>query len=135
MKVKDHHIYTQLIEEHQLEFGDFYFFDNLVISEIHEEVLFNWEKAKIVIDIAERIYGKGCQPYYISNRIYKYSIIPKDWIRFFNNRYTIKAYLIVTYNSSTSIMNLMFEKLFFGNSNLPTIKKFQTLSEAIDFIK
>ncbi len=130
MTIKNHHIIEKVIAIHQLEFGEFYFFDDFVVSEIYDEVLFNWEKAKIVIDIAENIYGKGCQPHYISNRIHHYAIVPNDWLTFFKKRYLIKSYIIVT-DAKNSIMNLHFERLFFKKIR---IEKVTNLDEALQLV-
>lgn len=134
MKIEEHPIFTEVLQIHRLEFGNFYFFDNLVVGEIHEEVLFNWQKAKTVIDLAEAYFGKGVQPHYISNRVYDYSIIAKDWLTFFKNRYALRSYLIITYQKS-SIMNMMFEKMFFKDEASGLIKRFSTLNDALNFVK
>lgn len=134
MKIEEHPIIEEVIAIHRLDFGDFYFFKNLVVGEIHDEVLFNWQKAKEVIDLAEEVLGKGCKPYYISNRINDYSIIAKDWLKFFKYRYSLKNYIIVTYKNS-SIMNMMFERLFYKDTQDGLILRFSNLGDAINFIK
>lgn len=134
MKIEEHPIFREVLEVHRLPFGNFYFFNNLVVGEIHEEVLFNWEKAKEVITIAEQLYGKGCIPYYLSNRINDYSIVAKDWLTFFKNRFLLKSYIIVTYQN-TGIMNLMFEKMFYKDEKKGLIKRFTSLNDALNFIK
>lgn len=116
-------------EVHHLSFGSYYFFDNYIISEIHDEVLFNWEKAQEVIQIAEKFYGSDYQPHYIANRIYDYSIVPNDWLKFFKTRYRLKSFLIVSSNKS-SVVNFTFEKIFYKGN----IRKFHSLKEAIPLI-
>ncbi|SFU62812.1 hypothetical protein SAMN05216480_110122 [Pustulibacterium marinum] len=131
MRIEDHHIIEEVLEIHQLEFGDFFFFDDFVVGQIHEEELFNWSKASVVIKLAEKLYGTGCMPHYISNRIYDYSIIAQDWLTFFQNRYVLKSYIIVTYKDS-SVMNMMFEKLFLKET---IITKCKSLDDALSIVK
>lgn len=131
MRIENHHIIEEALEIHQLEFGDFFFFKGFVVGQIHEEELFNWSKAKVVIHLAEKLYGAGCRPHYISNRIHSYSIVAQDWLTFFKNRYVLTSYTIVTYKESNA-MNLMFEKLFLKET---MINKCHTLDQAIALVK
>lgn len=115
-----------LEEVHMLPYGSFFFFDDFIISEINEGVLFNWEKAKKVIDLAYAHYGPNPELVYISNRINSYSVVPQDWLKFFSNKHPLVAMAVVA-KSKKSTINLKMEKLFFFSN----IKKFNDLEEAI----
>ena len=60
-------------EIREYEFGVFYYFDKLVISEIKEDILFQWKMAEKTIMAAPEIFGKGSSLVYSSNRV---NIIP-----------------------------------------------------------
>lgn len=110
-------IFTDLIKEiqdvHSTENGNFYFFENYVISEIHEGVIYNWEAAQELILLINAHYGPKSSINFISNRVNKYSIVPTDWIKFYNNQYSsrLNSYSIVSYTNS-NLLNIMIEKLF-----------------------
>ena len=130
MRVDELNSVYNLEEVHMLPFGRFYFFDDFIISEISEGVLFDWEKAKKVIDLAYAHYGPNPKLVYISNRIYSYSVVPQDWLKFFSNKHPLIAMAVVSKNK-TSTINLMMEKLFFFSK----LKKFNDLESAIAWAK
>lgn len=132
MKVTEHPIISDAWKTLELSFGNFYFFDQFVVGEIHEEEHFNWAKAKIVIDYAEKLYGENFKPCYISNRIHDYSIAASDWLTFFKNRYSLRKYIIVS-DKVSSQLNLNFEKLFIKETSL--IYKAKNLDEALACVK
>lgn len=41
--------YSEVLHEMNISYGNFYFFEGFVVSEIFEDVLFGWEEAKLVI--------------------------------------------------------------------------------------
>ncbi len=130
MRVDELNSVYNLEEVYILPFGSFFFFDDFIISEISEGVLFDWEKAKEVIDLAYSHYGPNPKIVYISNRIYSYSVVPQDWLKFFSNKHPLIAMAVVI-KTRTSIINLMMEKLFFFSK----LKKFSDLEEAIAWAK
>ena len=130
MRVSELEIDCDLQDVFIFDFGHFYFFDGFIISEIKEGVLFDWEKAKKVIDKAYAHYGDDPNLVYISNRIYSYSVVPQDWLKFFSNKHPLKAMAVVAENK-TSVINLMMEKLFFFSR----VKKFDNLESAIKWAK
>ncbi len=128
MRVSELELDYELEDVFILDYGSFYFFDGFIISEIKEGVLFDWEKAKEVIDLAYGHYGDSPDLVYISNRIYSYSVVPQDWLKFFSNKHPLKAMAVVA-RHRTGIINLMMEKLFFFSR----IKKFDNLEAAIEW--
>lgn len=112
-----------------LSFGNFYFFEKFIISEVNEGVHFTWEQGMQILDLAHKHYGEDGRVAYISNRLYSYSVHAQDWLRFFKKYNNIDALAIVTY-SEIGFMNIVLEKIF---SRVP-IKKFQHLEEAIDWV-
>ncbi|WGK64521.1 hypothetical protein [Croceiramulus getboli] len=129
MRVLDSTLKNQILQEHQLDFGDFYFFDNYVVAEIYDGELFDWERAQIVIDLATTFYGADAKINYISNRIYNYSIIPQDWIKFYKNRYQLKSFSVVTYSQS-GLINMIFERMFCRAK----IRQFESLMDAVKHV-
>lgn len=111
-----------------LEFGTFYFFENFIISEINKEVLFNWELAETVINLAYEHYGENPNIAYVSNRIHNYSLVPQDWLKFFSARHVLKGMAVVTYTKESAV-NVVLEKLFFSSR----LKKFTNLVEAANW--
>jgi len=122
--------YLKALKTHQLEFGNFYFFDKYVISEINEGVFFNWKKAEVVIDLVIDFYENNFKVYYISNRKNRYYINPADWLNFKKTKHHIKTYLIV-HNNTNSSFNLEFEKMFYKAKTT----NFYSLEEAIGYVE
>lgn len=112
MKLADSKYADQIIESIDYDFGVFYFLDDIIVSEMHEGVTFNWKCAEQVIADAKRILGVDCRPHYISNRINEYYTVSQDWLKFFNNRYFLKSFSVITPHPS-GMMNLIFERMFY----------------------
>ncbi|MFI8379538.1 hypothetical protein [Leeuwenhoekiella sp. NPDC079379] len=118
MKFKDTHLMKYVIEEHSFSFGDLYFLENIIVSEIHEGVLFDWEMVAIMIKCKEHFYGKTNENlYFLSNRTNNYAIIPQNWLKFQETYQCFKAYMVVTYRK-TAITNVKIEQFFYDNSIL-----------------
>ncbi|MER3375900.1 MAG: hypothetical protein RIM83_14775 [Allomuricauda sp.] len=124
--VKEVDFFKNIREIRECDFGVFYFFDGLVISEINEGVVFNWSMAKKIIDIAYEIIGKDKPIAYISNRINNYSVVPTDWLKFYKNRHKLEFYSVVAYNKG-GLSSIVLEKMFFKNN----IRQFSDLENAI----
>ena len=129
MRVDQSDLPYELEDVYFLESGTFYFFKEFIISEIKEGVLFNWEMAQDIIDIALMHYGNKSEIAYISNRIHSYSLVPQDWLKFFEARHTLRAFAVVTYNKQ-GLFNVMMEKFFFKSK----IRKFSNLYEAAGWV-
>lgn len=124
--VREIDYFKNIREIRECDFGVFYFFDGLVISEIKEGVVFNWYMAKKIIDIAYEIIGKDKPIAYISNRINDYSVVPTDWLKFYKNRHKLEFYSVVAYNKG-GLSSIVLEKMFFKNN----IRQFSDLENAI----
>ncbi len=124
--VKEIDFFRNIREIREYEFGVFYFFDGLVISEIKKDVVFNWAMAQKAIDAAYEIIGKDKPIAYISNRINNYSVVPTDWIKFYTHRNQLEFYSVVAYNKG-GLASLILERMFFRNS----IRQFSDLDSAI----
>jgi hypothetical protein len=110
--IKDSVFYSEVLKELNYHFGDYYFFDGFIVSEIKEGVDFSWDNAKIIIDEAANYYNtSGNDIVYISNRIFKYKIQPVHWLKFSMHAYTLKGYGIVTTNEIAN-RNAKFESTF-----------------------
>ena len=125
-KVQDIPFFKNIKEIREYEFGKFYFFNGLVVSEINEGVTFGWEMAKRVIQAAEEIFGENMPIVYISNRVNSYFVVPTDWAKFYAHRNQLSFYSVVG-ETKGSLASLVIERMFFKNS----IKQFTDLEEAI----
>ncbi len=125
-KVQDTDFFRNIKEIREYEFGKFYFFDGLVISEINEGVTLGYDMAEKAIRAAEEIFGEDMPIAYISNRINNYFVVPTDWAKFYTNRNQLSFYSVVG-QTKGSFASLVLERMFFKNS----IKQFTDLEEAI----
>ncbi len=124
--VKHIDFFKNVKQIHEFDFGIFYYFDGLVISEMNDGVVFRWKMAQKAIKAARDIFGENTPIAYISNRINSYYVVPTDWIKFFKNRHELYLYSVVGYTKG-NILSLYLERLFFRNS----IHKFTDLEDAI----
>ncbi len=128
MKVEDSNFINLEHEEIKLPFGNFYFFDSIVIAELNEGVHFDWQRVKIISDLMVSHYGKNAKIVYISNRVNSYSIEPQGWIKFDKKYHLFKSTGIVAYDNSGGI-SVVLERLFAKES----INRFRSLKEAVDW--
>ncbi len=126
MLVSESNLNNVLEDVYILKTGTYYFFEDFIISEINEGLLFDWEMAQELINLAENHYGKNNKVAYISNRIHSYSLVPQDWLKFFKARNSISAFAVVSYNEKEK-SDILIERLFFKSK----IKKFFDLNEAV----
>ncbi|TKD65033.1 hypothetical protein [Flavobacterium sp. ASW18X] len=127
-RVTDIAFFNNIREIREYEFGKFYFFNGLVISEIAEGATFAWEHAEKAIKAAHEIFGHDLPIIYISNRVNKYNVVASDWIKFYQHRHNLKYYGIVG-NNSKSFASLVLERMFFRSS----MRKFSHIQDAIDW--
>ncbi len=127
-RVRDIAFFKNIKEIREYQFGTFYFFDGLVISEINEGVTFGWEMGIKAIDGAREVFGENLPIAYISNRINKYYVVPADWAKFYSNRNQLSFYSVVG-NTRGSFASLVLERVFFRNS----IRQFSDLEQAIEW--
>lgn len=120
--------FKNIKEIREYQFGTFYFFEGLVISEVNEGVTFGWGMAKRAIDAAREVFGEDMPIAYISNRVNNYHVVPTDWSKFYTNRNQLSFYSVVG-ETKGSFASLVLERMFFKNS----IKQFNDLEEAIDW--
>jgi hypothetical protein len=127
--IKDSVFYSEVLKEVNYHFGDYYFFDGFIVSEIKEGADFSWDNAKVIIDEAAAYYNtSGNDIVYISNRIFKYKIQPVHWLRFSMYAFTLKGYGIVATNE-IAFRNAKFESTFVRSK----VKIFNNLFEAIQW--
>ncbi len=125
MRIEESNFEGKLLEYHFLDFGNIYFFENIIVSEINEEVIFSYKIANIIINLAFEHYGNK-NVIYISNRINSYSVKPTEWVKINNKFKNLIGVGVVNYtNFSKSIFAI--EKLFIKRE----IKGFDTLYDAL----
>lgn len=130
MKFEDSKYASQLnYSKVQFSFGNFYFFDNFVISELNEGIHFSWEKIQEVIGYFFEHYGNDFKIGYISNRVNAYSIEPQLWKRFYDEYDFIIASAMVNY-TDLGYLNTTIEKHFSKKS----IKRCHSLDQAINWL-
>ncbi|WP_250432330.1 hypothetical protein [Hanstruepera flava] len=111
-------------------FGEFYLFENFIISELHEGIHFDWEKIQEVSYELIAHYGNKIKIGYISNRINSYSIDPHLWSAF-NKEFGFIVASAVVIHDDFGYMNATLEKQFTKNS----LKRCSSLEEAIHWIQ
>ncbi len=119
----------EIKEIHHLNFGDIFFLKNTMVTELNDAIHFDWEKAILLIDLAEKFYGKELFMNYIANRIYDYSVVAQNWLKFFEQDRKLKSFSIVTYGQ-TGMTNIVMERLFYKKGK---IQHFTNLTEALKF--
>lgn len=130
MKIEDSKFIALHPKKIIFPFGNFFFFEKFVVSEINEGEHFSWSKIQQVIQEINRFYGKNFKIAHISNRINSYSINPANWIKFYQQKYgTIVATAIVSY-TETALKLATLEKIFAPNS----LKRCKSLEEAINWV-
>ncbi len=127
-RVKELSYFKNIREVREFEFGVFYFFDTLVISEINEGVFFQWKMAEKAVKASKEFYGENQPIVYISNRINNYTVEPKDWLKFYSNRHQLKYYSDVG-STTGSLPSTLLEKMFFNGS----LQQFDDIEEAIEW--
>ncbi|MFT5752412.1 MAG: hypothetical protein ACI828_001929 [Flavobacteriales bacterium] len=83
-----------------------------MISEMNEGINFDWKLVQEVIALGYTHYGAEVEISYISNRVNSYSLVPQDWLKFFEARHSILSFGSVTYTKA-GLMNIMLKNLFF----------------------
>ena len=123
--------YFNLLKPTKVEFsfGNYYFMDQFIISELNEGIHFDWEKIQEVIGMLIDHYGEQPRIGYLSNRINSYSIEPHLWIGFHRDYDFIVASAVVSY-TDFNYLNATMEKHFTKTS----LKRCVSLNEAIDFM-
>lgn len=124
--VKQLDFFKNIKQVREFEFGTFYFFEGLVISEMKEGVIFRWKMAERAIKAAQEVLGEDEPIAYISNRMNNYFVVPSDWIKFYKNRHQLNFYSVVG-STRGNFASIVLERMFFKNS----IRKFTDLEEAI----
>ncbi len=130
-KLKDTPYYYKAIHEINYSFGDFYLFDTFVVGEFRENVNVSWkENGKLIAEELSNLYdNNGKDIVYISHRVNDYSLVPTDWKTFFNLKYNLKAYGIISY-TRTGFFNAMLERMFINSK----FKWFNSLEDAISWV-
>ncbi|MGB5941534.1 MAG: hypothetical protein WBG71_01505 [Leeuwenhoekiella sp.] len=129
MKVKNSIFAPHILKEVELPFGNFYFFNNFIVSEVHEGALFDWKAAVLLIEEAESFFGKLVNIHYVSNRINKYAVEPTGW-RIFSQKNKKTASTRVVAHQGNGKLNLTFERHFYSGE----ILEFNNLQDAISSI-
>lgn len=127
-RVKEIDYFKNIREVREFEFGVFYYFNGLVISEINEGESFCWDKAEKAVNAAHDIFGEDMPIVYISNRVNSYKVLASDWLKFFSNRNKLSFYSVVG-NTKSSFASVVMERMFFKES----LKQFTDLEEAIEW--
>ncbi len=123
-------INKKLIKKHVLDIGSVYFYENFVVTEVKEGIVFNFEKAAELFRLGKHYYGNKTPFVYISNRINSYSFEPTAHIKSKELFPNLKGVAVVIHNPvSNKIAEL--EKAFLSK---PT-EIFYNLESAIDWVE
>ncbi|HLV39059.1 hypothetical protein [Xanthomarina sp.] len=123
--------YFKLLSSSKVEFsfGNFFFLDKFIISELNEGIHFNWDKIELVISAIADHYGDNFKVAFLSNKVNSYSIEPQLWLDFYKEYNFIIASALVTYNEF-GFKNATMEKHFSKTS----VKRCTTLNEGVEWI-
>ncbi len=115
----------------EMPYGNFYFFEKFVVSEINEGEHFDWEKVQQIMNISFLHYPENFKIAYISNRVNSYSMEPQTWIKFKKRGldFIVASAIIIYDEISLEIATL--EKSFSSNS----LKRCFSIDEAIHWVK
>lgn len=132
VSVRHSQLYDEVLKELNYSFGDVFIFDGFVISEIKEGVSFSWDEhaSRIVDDVLSFTKTNGSDLVYLSHRIYSYSLVPTDWLKFFKNSFSVKGYGVIGYDN-LSFVNTVIENLFFKKK----IRRFTSVDAAVDWAR
>lgn len=120
-----------LAKEINLDFGQVYVLDAILISVIREGILFNAEKNQELINLGDELF-KG-QPYgLISNRKYSYAVDPLIY-RQISKVENLKAIAIVTNSDMVKLSVSKVEQRFYKSSN--SFEIFDDLDRAINWMQ
>lgn len=115
---------------YNLNFGNFYFYDNFIISEINEGEIIGKDAGLKFLDLINKHFGNN-NPYgLISHRVYSYSTNLFELFQLSNQFKFLVAYSVVAY-SDFALKNFELEKRlreFKGES-------FISLEDAIEWTK
>ena len=120
--------YFKLLNHKKVEFpfGVFYLMDKFIISELNDEIHFDWDKIQEVIGMLIDNYGEKPRIGYLSNRVNSYSIEPQLWLDFHRDYDFIIASAMVSY-TDFNYLSATIEKHFTKAS----LKRCFSLDEAI----
>lgn len=119
-------INKQLIQKHELDIGDVYFYENYIITEIKEGVVVNFEKAAELLRLGKEYYGNKIPFVYISNRVHSYSFEPTTHFKSTELFPNLKGYAVVTYNAINNKIAELEQAFLNKPANI-----FHSLDEAI----
>ncbi|WP_435579839.1 hypothetical protein [Gilvibacter sp.] len=111
MRVERSVIYKFCKKEVNLECTDLYFFDDFVISQMHEASVYDRDAAYSIIFAISNFFPENKPFHYISNRIHDYSINPVDLKWFLELFPAMQSYHVVFYESPSK-SHLELESLF-----------------------
>ena len=120
---------TLHFHKQEMPFGDFYFFETFIISEIYEGVHLDWAKIEKMLVELIKYYGVNTKIGFISNRVNSYSADPQYWMKISEDIFKLDGTAFVCYNERAEL-NSNVEKHF---SDL-NIVNFSDLDEAITWI-
>lgn len=113
MKLIDSKYFTLTNKNYETSFGMVYCFDNFIITEVNEGVIFNLKCSNELIRLAFGHYGKNPNLHVISNRVNNYSVVPTYWLDFNKNENAniLKSVSFVYYNE-LAYSNAKLEQTF-----------------------
>lgn len=124
---------NKILHKQELSFGDFYFCENILVSQVNEGVVYGVKEALEVMKYATPFYKgkfKSDKQIYIANRIHKYSVKPVGWITLKEVSNYLHAYCVVD-NTSNGLLNAILESKFVPVN----FKAVTSLDEAFEWSK
>lgn len=111
MRIIDSPFYEKVIEKHHLTIGDFYFFENLLVSEVKEGIHLDESNTNTLLKITNSFFKN--KPFgHVANRINRYSVSPLDFANYCKALIKVESFTTIIYNNYFDEMNIEIEKHF-----------------------
>lgn len=130
MNIKETPLGKEAISIVETKFGNLYFFDNFLITEIYEGVVMGEKEFTKVFDLCMDYYGSEKPFGIVSHRLYPYSVNVFELIPIADKFKSVVANAVVAY-TDLSLKNFELEKQLLKFKG----KFFNNLDSAIDWIK
>ncbi|WP_347925774.1 hypothetical protein [Pontimicrobium sp. SW4] len=130
MNIKETPLGKEAISIVETKFGNLYFFDNFLITEIYEGIVMGEKEFIKVFDLCMDCYGLEKPFGIVSHRLYPYSVNVFELIPIAHKFKSVVANAVVAY-TDLSLKNFELEKQLLKFKG----KFFNNLDSAIDWIK
>jgi hypothetical protein len=130
MTINESSLGTHAISTIETKFGNLYFFNEFLITEMFEGMIIGKKEFTKIFDLCLDIYGSNKPFGIVSHRIYPYSVNLSELVTMTNRFNSVLANAVVAY-TDISLKNFELEKQLLGFKG----KFFNNLDSSITWIK